>query len=183
MTRRTLIIVSGLMLLSVLGSPAWAMHHPRLGRFMQRDPLGTSILPETMTSMGCMPEDYGYLTSTSEPPLSPRQPVDAFFPRRSHDGTPGEQYSDGMALYQYCRSSPALLRDPSGLKVFGRMGVRRSNACKCQDDCDRYAKEHRMKAIGFVSFFRWLFSHKSALEACYTGCSRSTHRAVYIGVY
>ena len=34
MTRRTLIIVSGLMLLSVLGSPAWAMYHLRLGRWI-----------------------------------------------------------------------------------------------------------------------------------------------------
>ena len=32
MTRRTLNIVSGLMLLSALGAPAWAMDHLRLGR-------------------------------------------------------------------------------------------------------------------------------------------------------
>ncbi len=67
-------------------------YHPRMGRFIQRDPHGTAIAPPRMGTAD--------LTQTG-----------GFIPR----DTPGVQYADGMNLYQYVRSNPIRLADPMGL--------------------------------------------------------------------
>ena len=65
------------------------MFHPGAGRFMQRDPLGT----------------------TNEPAMA-RNLSSSQFTQRD----PTIQYADEMNLYQYCRSAPIQYGDPLGLK-------------------------------------------------------------------
>jgi RHS repeat-associated protein len=63
------------------------MLHPALGRFMQRDPIGTPL----------------------EPPVA-RNVSDSRFTQRH----PGRQYVDGMNLHQYSRGKPTSSVDPLG---------------------------------------------------------------------
>ena len=79
---------------AVLAENAWArgrMYHPRLARFMQRDPVGTAL----------------------EPPMA-RNVSSPQFTRQN----PTEQYGDGMNLYQFVRSNPQRYVDPFGLMAF-----------------------------------------------------------------
>ncbi|MEM8739668.1 MAG: hypothetical protein AAGG38_14490 [Planctomycetota bacterium] len=71
------------------------MYHPELGRFMQRDPLGTALAPPTAVHR-----------NTSASRFTQRDPV------------PGQQYSAGMNIYQYVNSNPIVRFDPSGLKDY-----------------------------------------------------------------
>ena len=76
------------------------MYHPRLGRFMQRDPIGTSYAPPMTVS--ARPNITRNLSS----------------PRFTHrDPAPEAQYADGMNTYQYVRSSPTDHVDPEGLRI------------------------------------------------------------------
>lgn len=63
-------------------------YHPTLGRFVQRDPRGTSLEPSIARNL-------------SSVQFTQRDPI--------------AQYADGMNLYQYVRSAPTARRDPSGL--------------------------------------------------------------------
>jgi len=74
-----------------LASDALARHrvyHPTLGRFLQRDPVGTHVGPPAARNL-------------SDPRFTQREPA--------------VQYADGMNLYHYMRSNPVLGQDPSGL--------------------------------------------------------------------
>jgi hypothetical protein len=91
-TRLTAILV-GFAAVGVLSQDAFArerMYHPGLGRFMQRDPVGTPV----------------------EQPIGRNLSGTQFTQR---DQT--EQYADGPNLYQYTRSSPVVFLDPQGTRV------------------------------------------------------------------
>jgi hypothetical protein len=88
------------------------MYHPELGRFMQRDPLGTALARPMVIS-----------ASTA------RNVSDARFTQRDHappKAIPAVQYADGMNLYQYVRSNPLNRRDANGLFSDFR------DCCPCQ---------------------------------------------------
>ena len=94
--RRTHLIAAIACLVTIAGvsQDAFArgrMYHPGLGRYMQRDPLGTA----------------------NEPPMARNLSASQFTQR---DPTGSNQYADGMTLYQYVGSNPANRVDPSGLK-------------------------------------------------------------------
>jgi len=99
MKRSTLLSVFvALLLISFAATDAMAMLNPATGRFMQRDPLGTSIAPprtgkvaiqQPRTNNGFIPVDN---------PIQVRQ------------------YTDGMSLYQYVGSNPIHRTDAAGLK-------------------------------------------------------------------
>lgn len=68
------------------------MLHPKLGRFMQRDPLGQNIRLETNENP--INEEFSLIFFDIEDPFA--------------------QYADGANLYQYTRSEPSNLLDPRG---------------------------------------------------------------------
>jgi len=84
------------LLATAFASDAFArgrMYNPESGRFMQRDPLGTT-------------HDVRYRATQN-----PRE-LGGFLERETDRR---RQYQDGMSLYQYVRSNPIALRDPLGL--------------------------------------------------------------------
>lgn len=86
-----------LMLITVLtlmfaSADAMAMYHPTLGRFMQRDPLGTALASTALPTH----------QNTRSRSFIDRDPIIS------------TQYSDGQNLYQYVRSSPLVYSDPTG---------------------------------------------------------------------
>jgi len=78
----------GLVAMGILAVDASAMYNPSTGTFMQRDPGAGSAAR-----------------------------IGAGGPLVGGGFIPMDQYADGMNLYQYCRSSPVVHRDPSGLTV------------------------------------------------------------------
>jgi len=90
-TRTLAAVAVALLALAATASDAQARHrvyHPTVGRFMQRDPVGT-------------PNESPLTRNLSAPQFTRRDPV--------------AQYRDGMSLYQYVRSSPSGYVDPMGL--------------------------------------------------------------------
>jgi len=92
-TRTLAAVAVALLALAATASDAQARHrvyHPTVGRFMQRDPLGT-------------PNESPLTRNLSSHEFTRRDPV--------------AQYRDGMNLYQYVHSSPSRGVDPHGLKL------------------------------------------------------------------
>jgi len=79
-------LLAALALTCLLTAEVRAVYHPRLGRFLQRDPVGVIEVKEGRS---------GQIREPVPPTLR----------------TP---YADGMHLYQYCRSRPTVGLDPSG---------------------------------------------------------------------
>ncbi len=81
----------------VFTADAMAMYHPELGRFVQRDPYGTVISPQT----------------------------EGFEARKNRGFIPRSQYADGMNLYQYVGGKPVVYIDPQGLskQIFAFEGL------------------------------------------------------------
>jgi len=81
------------LILSTSSSTAWAYYNPKLGRFMQRDPVGpvnaAQITPLVNRGAAFVPQ-YGSPTARAE-------------------------YHDGLNLYQYAKSCPTRFTDPGGL--------------------------------------------------------------------
>jgi hypothetical protein len=116
------------------------MYNPTLGRFMQRDPLGTSLQPPLLTS----PQ-----------PILERNVSDLRFTQRDQPGEqhadgsreygPMAQYEDGGNLYGYVDSRPLYMTDPRGLgKCLWSNGKCRNidcdeAGCICQGDNIRCA--------------------------------------------
>ena len=88
---KTLAVLVGLAVIAIASSDASAYLHPRLGRFLSRDPG-----PGGPMRVGA-----------ARPPAV----------RRFAQRDPIGQYADGMNLYQYVRSKPIDSRDPMGLEV------------------------------------------------------------------
>ncbi|MFA7237726.1 MAG: hypothetical protein WC058_12760 [Phycisphaeraceae bacterium] len=99
MKLRTLAIVIVALLFAAIASPAQAMYHPGMGRFMQRDPGPGGI--------------YG---AVSHHKRSAGSGASSHF-------IPQDQYGDGMNLYQYVRSNPIALVDPMGLEALMQVDV------------------------------------------------------------
>jgi len=90
---KTLAVLVGLATIAIVASDASAYYHPRLGRFLSRDP----------GSGG--PMRVGAARPVVGGGFAPRDP------------TGSNQYADGMSLYEYERGNPVGVTDPSGLKV------------------------------------------------------------------
>jgi len=113
---KTLAVLVGLAAITVAANDASAYYHPRLGRFLSRDP-GAGGVARAGTASPVMGDSFA-----PRDPMGNAQrvgsggtaPVGGFIPR---DPTESNQYADGMNLYQYVRSNPVRYRDPSGLKI------------------------------------------------------------------
>jgi hypothetical protein len=85
------------------------VYDPTTGRWLERDPVGTRpmvVAPQSTLRFGSRPVEA----------MVPRQPVRIGSASYRESGVqPTRQYADGMNLYQYARSTPAVLTDPSGL--------------------------------------------------------------------
>ena len=102
---RSLAIVAAALIVTAVATPALAMYHPGMGRFMQRDPHGTmNVAMAPRIAISGLPAPGGF---------APRDPMPA-------QSQPGLQYADGMNLYQYVRSRPTVYLDPSGLRIASR---------------------------------------------------------------
>jgi len=128
-TRLTAILV-GFAAVGVLSQDAFArerMYHPGLGRFMQRDPVGTAL----------------------EPPMT-RNVSGSQFTQRD----PTEQYQDGLNLYQYVGSNPVGYTDPFGLWRIKREGSKLAGAEAEKDDTvEKLAKDIGLDP---AEFQKWL---------------------------
>lgn len=89
MKMRLFALVAAAFALTAVAPPSLAMYHPTMGRFMQRDPIGTPIVASAFLARDPMP-------TRPQPEL---------------------QYADGMNLYQYELSNPAAYVDPLGLEA------------------------------------------------------------------
>jgi len=86
-------------LLACFASDAHAVYHPKLGRWMQQDPLGRDTTMQQRLGTSAMP-------------------TSAFVPRDSLSPTPpGAGYHDGMNLYEYVGSNPIRNLDWSGEEI------------------------------------------------------------------
>ncbi len=99
------------------------MYHPRLGRFMQRDPIGTPYAPPVTVS--ARPTYAPRLAMPARPAMT-RNISSPQFTRR--DPEPTLQYADGMNLQQYARSNPIVGVDPSGQVLVVLSGAGQSEA-------------------------------------------------------
>lgn len=86
-------VLAGLVVVFFITADASAIYNPATGSFLSRDP--------------------GPSRMTIATPRVARAPVNG------GEFLPGDDYGDGMNLYQYARSAPAKYSDPSGLKVRG----------------------------------------------------------------
>jgi len=84
-------------LLACFASDAHAVYHPKLGRWMQQDPLGRDITMQQRLGTSAMP-------------------TNAFTPR-DNLAPSAAGYYDGMSLYEYVGSRPIVKIDPRGLSV------------------------------------------------------------------
>jgi len=86
----------------IFTTDAMAMYHPGLGRHMQRDPHGTSLVSTAnrIGGNGVLPGSTGFIARDAP--------------------NPAIQYWDGMNLYQYVRSQPLTNLDPTGLYTLGQ---------------------------------------------------------------
>lgn len=112
MNVKILAVLIGAVTVAAIASNADARgreYNPTMGRFLQRDPVGTAI----------------------EPPMA-RNVSDPRFTQR--DSSSADQYSDGMNLYEYVGSNPAVLVDPTGLWILYRNGQSRAEAEAQQGD-------------------------------------------------
>jgi hypothetical protein len=95
-------VLFALCILAAFVQPAAAHYDPKLGRWLERDPIGSRPgRPMRAVRIG----SYA--------------PVMAIAPRiGSGSIRPTLQYSDGMNLYEYSRSQPTISFDPYGLDCF-----------------------------------------------------------------
>lgn len=135
MRRTNLIaVILSFMALAIVSQDAFArgrMYNPALGRFMQRDPLGTPLQPPMARNV-------------SPTQFTQRDPV-------------GAQYTDGMNLYQYVGSNPLVRVDPSGLewKVVRNNGKRRATVTgECGDKVSDLAPKINMDPDKFVLWLK-----------------------------
>lgn len=92
---RALAVLTTIIAITAIASPALAVYHPTMGRFMQRDPNGTmTAQPSPRVGMAGRAAAGGFV---------------------ARDRSLGRQYADGMSLYQYVSSNPIRWNDPSGL--------------------------------------------------------------------
>jgi len=114
-------------------------YNTELGRWLERDPAGTHPM-------------------TADPRSIPRfgaRPVEAMRERPAWIGTayresavqPSWQYLDGMNLYQYARSTPIVVTDPSGLcQVFYKcVKIGEKSTSRIQKVCIYYCIEDKSK--------------------------------------
>jgi len=87
---RLIVILAIFAAVAIVTADAHAMYHPRMGRFLQRDPGPGAGSPARVGAAG--PAMGGGFAQ--------RDPV--------------SQYADGMNLYRYCRNRPLSLVDPLG---------------------------------------------------------------------
>lgn len=112
---RSVTIVVAAFIVTAVATPALAMYHPGMGRFMQRDPHGTMNAPAVpRIGMGGPSAAGGFV---ARDPMTARP-------------QPGLQYADGMNLYQYCQSSPTIRRDPYGLSAT-KEHIEQMRCCVC----------------------------------------------------
>jgi hypothetical protein len=86
-----------LTLLACFTSDAQAVYHPKLGRWMQQDPLGRDTTMQQRLGTSAMP-------------------TNAFVPKDNLVPTPTAGYHDGMNMYEYVGSRPMTNVDPAGLE-------------------------------------------------------------------
>jgi hypothetical protein len=98
-----LLAVVILTLLACFTSDAQAVYHPKLGRWMQQDPLGRDTTMQQRLGTSAMP-------------------TNAFAPSTRLTPTPGGGYHDGMSLYEYVRSDATNRLDPRGQDAWSRAG-------------------------------------------------------------
>lgn len=85
-------------LLACFASDAQAVYHPKLGRWMQQDPLGRDTTMQQRLGTSAMPSDA----------FAPTAPTP----------TPGAGYHDGMNLYEYVGSRIGNAVDADGLLIW-----------------------------------------------------------------
>jgi len=154
---RSLAIVAAAFIVTVLVSPALAMYHPGMGRFMQRDPHGTMNAPTAPRVGMAGPAAIGGFVARDPMPTRPQ---------------PGLQYADGMNLYQYVRGNPLSYVDPSGRKLCspatGSLRTLMEDAAERNTPFTRSGKPDPHKRISF-EFLSCLACQESSYNPCAQG--------------
>lgn len=144
---RTLSIVAAFALLTVVTSSAQAMYHARMGRFIQRDPHGTTNPPTALRVGMTGPAAAGGFVARDPMPTQPE---------------PDLQYVDGMNLYQYVRSQPVSALDPMGLYTIGGEIEK-----YCNKKCTSESKAGRRCRSNCRKRFRGIAGRKRAFNLWY----------------
>ena len=142
-------------LLACFASDAHAVYHPKLGRWMQQDPLGRDTTMQQRLGTSAMPDN-------------------AFTPRDNLAPTPAGGYHDGMNVYDYVGSSPIAGVDPLGLwtKPARKGGARAETVSEEGDTVKKLASRIRLspdeykKWLGFKTPF--LVTAKGEIRVSWT---------------
>ncbi len=145
MIRRLMILMVAV--IGMFGSDAYAVYDAGSGRWLERDPIGTTPAISTTVSLNVR---QGTLRAS---PFSRQIAFTGKIRLNTQSRvSPSRQYGDGANIYQYTRSSPSIYADPSGLDLglTRDKGVReRRTQCQLAKAC-RETVEKSLKDMAWL---------------------------------
>lgn len=153
-TASAILAVAAALVLTLFAPAAAAMMHPQIGRFLQRDPLGTPLEPlgrAEANGKTHLIQSLGNVYIETTPSLSSQvgtqltTEVRGNLNRKLALWRQNGSYQDGLSLYASLKSNPIFYLDPNGTDVWMEYGERNTFI-------------HPTIFIGDPDGFQWAFS-------------------------